>query len=152
MRGAEFEHPDRVILVITALSEERRSVLPFLRRDSIAPRSDIHGREYIVGDYFPNSDSRPWHIVLPSPTSAGNSKSAAETALSLALGPAFVFLLGVAGGFPKKTNMYDVVVAERVYDVDVAKIDPEGSYIPRPDQHKATSVLLSRAKTLQDMG
>ncbi len=115
-------------------------------------RSDRHNREYIVGDYLVPGDNRPWHIVLPSPTSAGNAKSAAETALSLSLGPAFVFLLGVAGGFPKKTNMYDVVVAERVYDVDVAKIDPDGNYIPRPDQHKATSVLLSRAKTLQDMG
>lgn len=152
MTAPPFKYPKRVILVVTALSEERRSVLPFLAQNSIRGRADAFGREFITGDYYSSSKAVPWHIVLPPPTSAGNAKAAAETALSLALSPSYTFLLGVAGGFPDKVNMYDVVVADRVYDVDSAKIDENDSYIPRPDQHKATSILLSRAKTLQDLG
>lgn len=152
MSTMSFAHPERLILVVTALSEERKSIIPFLKQDSIKTKSDKYSREYIVGDFFYGDDARPWHILLPAPSSAGNAKSAAETAFSLALDPAFIFLLGVAGGFPNKVNMYDVVVADRVYDADAAKIDEEGNYISRPDQHKATSVLLSRAKTLQDLG
>lgn len=140
----------KTVLVVTALSEERKAVLSFL--SDVRPGKDKYGLSYIYGHFKAADSEGVWKIILPAPTRAGNVKSAAKTALSLSVQPDMIFLLGVAGGFPGKVNMFDVVVAERIYYVEPAKIDVENSYIPRPDQHKTTEKLLSHAQTLQDIG
>jgi nucleoside phosphorylase/DNA-binding XRE family transcriptional regulator len=140
----------RTVLVVTALSEERKAVISFL--ESVKTDQDDFSLSYVYGYFESKTLGRPWKIILPAPTRAGNVKSAAKTALSLSVRPDIIFFIGVAGGFPKKVNMYDVVVADRVYYVEPAKIDTDNSYIPRPDDHKVTAKLLSRAQSLQDIG
>ena len=117
----------RTVLVVTALSEERRAVISFL--DSVKTDQDDYGLSYIYGNFPSTKPNHPWKIILPAPTRAGNVKSAAKTALSLSVRPDMIFFVGVAGGFPKKVNMYDVVVADRVFYVEPAKIDTDNSDI-----------------------
>jgi adenosylhomocysteine nucleosidase len=87
-----------------------------------------------------------WEVFLPQPIGIGNTISSFETAkMTERFKPDVILMVGVAGGIPDKTNVFDVIVGERIIYYEPGK-DDYTDFIPRPDHVPATRRLLQRAK------
>jgi predicted dehydrogenase/nucleoside phosphorylase len=82
------------------------------------------------------------------PVSAGNVFAAiAADRVKHNIKPDVIMFVGCAGGIPSKVEMFDIVVADKIYHYEPGKVDVE--LLPRPDSVRPTRQLLERAKAEQ---
>jgi adenosylhomocysteine nucleosidase len=118
-----MSHRERPIGILCALPQEQELLVealgdpPPLPGDGLeARRGQLHGREVVV-----------------AAAGVGKVKAAATTTLMVErLGCRALMLSGVAGGLDEKLNIGDIVIADRVIDIDYGRITDAGRIVYQP--------------------
>lgn len=131
----------RTVLVLTALAEERDSLLALLPR----AHTVVHpagSRYQVVGLPQPR-----WRLVVGS-TGRGNRAAAVLTERSIAaFAPAAVIFAGIAGALLPAIDLGDIVVATEVYAIHGGREDP-GVFRSRPRSWEMSHHLVQLAEQL----
>jgi len=131
------------IVILTALPLEYEAVVAYLpqRRKEIKSDNTI----YEIGDYV--TPKAPWQVVVRQLAAQGNYQAARETEWAIThFDPAYMFLVGVAGGL-KDVQLGDVVVASLVRGYESGKAE-EGKWKSRVQVEYPSHTLLQLAHNL----
>jgi len=130
----------RKAVILTALPVEHAAVMPYIAR---ASRQRDRGTIYDVGEFVANDVT--WTVAIAE-IGAGNVRAASETERAInVFKPDVVLFVGVAGGI-KDLSIGDVVVAEKIYNYESAKLDPEVK--TRPHVFRSSYALVQSARAV----
>jgi adenosylhomocysteine nucleosidase len=142
----------RRALIIAALPIEVEAILSFF--ENVEMKSTPNGVSYMTGNRKIFSSAlgeklkESWTFFIGSPTGAGNLEmSRALSRMIPACTPNLVALLGCAGGFPGKIDLFDVVAPPRVDYLARTKVAAKTEY--RPQQEVCSSVFIDHCKNVQ---
>jgi adenosylhomocysteine nucleosidase len=142
----------RRALVIATLPIEVQAVLSFF--EEVEMKSTPTGVSYMTGHRKIFSSAlgeklkESWAFFISSPTGPGNLEvSHALNKMIPECTPNLVALLGCAGGFPDKIELFDVVAPPRVDYL--AKTKVSGKIEQRPQQEACSSVFIDHCKNVQ---
>ena len=136
------------VLIVTALQEERDALLGLLpgARQVQRPGSPTY---YTASLQAPGRLRRP-RIAVMMLTGMGNVIAAQQTTRALDdLAPAYLLMVGIAGGVRGRVRLGDVLIADQVLYYESAKVTPAG-LDPRPHSYMADPHLLDRALNFTD--
>jgi 5'-methylthioadenosine/S-adenosylhomocysteine nucleosidase len=145
---AQCQTPPIDFAFVTALPIERDALLRRLEghelvQDDFEPLTYYRGRISITttGEYY--------EVVVVMLLGMGNDEAAVSTVKVVERWqPAYVFMVGIAGGVPHKVMLGDVVVSDFVYYYELAKRTPKGDQ-RRPQQFPSDRLLYGRALTYE---
>jgi nucleoside phosphorylase len=142
----------RRALIIAALPIEVEAILSFF--ENVEMKSTPNGVSYMTGNRKIFSSAlgeklkESWTFFIGSPTGAGNLEmSRAVHRMIPECTPNIVALLGCAGGFPGRIELFDVVAPARVDYLARTKVAAKTEY--RPQQEVCSGVFIDHCKNVQ---
>lgn len=134
------QFPEIDFAFITALPIERDAMLQRLEGRTIV-QDDFEPLTYYRGQISIPATGKRYEVVVVMLLGMGNDEAAASTVKVVERWrPAYVVMVGIAGGAPGKVRLGDVVVADFVYYYELAKRTPKGER--RRAQHFPSDRLL----------
>ena len=130
-------------LIITALQEERNAVLKHLDN---CKKIQKHGSPTYYRSSVPTySLDTSYEVAITMLSQIGNVEAAQHTTQAINdLDPAYVIMVGIAGGIKGKVTLGDVVIANKILYYEPSKQKPEGPE-HRPEIPPTDSMLLEGA-------
>jgi nucleoside phosphorylase len=142
----------RRALIVAALPVEAQAILSFF--EEVHMQSAPTGVSYMTGirkifsSPLGEKLKETWTFYIATPSGAGNLEvSRTLERMIPECDPDLVALLGCAGGFPDKIELFDVVAAPRVDYLARSKV--AGKVEQRPQQEVASNVFLDHCKNVQ---
>lgn len=145
------------VLIVNALEEERDACLSYLDNPRQVPASTDDVRTYYYAELEARlSDGTPivYKVALLCVAGMGRAKATSATNDAIrAWHPAYVMLVGIAGGLVGEVALGDILIADQVADYEVQKVF-EGRKLPsvRWEAHRADARLLGFAASFADDG
>jgi len=139
-RGEPGQSPQIDFAFVTALPVERDAMLRRLEgREKV--QDDFEPLTYYRGQISIPATGERYEVVVVMLLGMGNDEAAVSTVRVVERWqPAYVVMIGIAGGVPGKVKLGDVVVADFVYYYELAKRTPKGEQ--RRAQHFPSDRLL----------
>ncbi len=129
---------------VTALPIERDALLRRLERSEVV-QDDFEPLTYYRGHISIPATDEYYEVVIVMLLGMGNDEAAVSTVKVIERWqPAYVLMVGIAGGVPGKVALGDVVVSDFVYYYEPAKRTPRGEQ-HRPQQFLSDRLLYGRA-------
>src|SRR5712692_1429608 len=111
---------------VTALPIERDAILRRLERREMI-QDDFEPLTYYRGQISVPATGESYEAAIVMLLGMGNDEAAVTTVRVIERWqPAYVVMVGIAGGVPGKVRLGDVVVADFVYYYELAKRTPKG--------------------------
>jgi nucleoside phosphorylase/CheY-like chemotaxis protein len=141
-------------VMVTALEDERDSILGRLFNYRRLPPSDVDVHVYYTADLdtaFPDGSTGTYRIVLmPLPGMGQRKAGPASVDAIRRWRPRYVVLVGIAGGVAAKgVRLGDILVADQIVDYELQKVTPNGPQI-RWEVHRTNERLLEFAGSFAD--
>lgn len=135
-------------LIITALPEERDAVLEKLGDCETDPIND--SPTYYKSSVLVHPLDINYKVAVTMLKQMGNVEAAQHASQAInELNPAYVLMVGIAGGIKGEVKLGDVVIATQLFYYELAKEKPEGCD-RRPQMPPTDSRLLNKAQNYLD--
>ncbi len=140
----QVQSPPIDFAIVTALPIERDALLRRLEGREVV-QDDFEPLTYYRGHISAPATGEYYEVVVVMLLGMGNDEAAVSTVRVIERWrPAYVLLVGIAGGVPGKVALGDVVISDFVYYYEPAKRTPNGDQ-RRPQQFLSDRLLYGRA-------
>ena len=140
----QVQSPPIDFAIVTALPIERDALLRRLEGREVV-QDDFEPLTYYRGHISVPATGEYYEVVVVMLLGMGNDEAAVSTVRVIERWrPAYVLLVGIAGGVPGKVALGDVVISDFVYYYEPAKRTPNGDQ-RRPQQFLSDRLLYGRA-------
>jgi nucleoside phosphorylase len=134
-------------LIVTALPVERDAVLRLLESE---PLQQEGSPTYYLATIQAAAHDGTYTVAVTMLPEMGNIEAAQRTGQAIYdLAPAYVLMVGIAGGVQGRVNLGDVIVSTQIVYYEPAKMTPTGNAL-RPSSVLTDRLLLDRAQNYQE--